>query len=738
MNFLNVEVFWLLPFILVAMILAFWWASVRRRKLLKSILGARAEDPDQVLVNYPRRNLRFFILCLTALFLVTAAARPWWSMSIVPYEAKGRDLMVLFDVSKSMLAEDIKPSRLEHAKWLVHQLTEQAAGNRFGLIAFAGEAFLECPLTRDMSSFNLYLDELNTDSIPLPGTNMQRALETAVQAFKSAEGDNRAIILITDGEELEGDSSRVISELKSRNIPLFIIGIGDPASPAVIPNYEKGVKANGFKRDASGELVKTVFNETQLLKLQKEIPGSIYIRSTTTNPGLEPLLAKIEALVPADLDSGTRTRPIERFHYFIIGALALLALYLGLSERRSLNGRRTGALLVILSALALPLQAQDDKGAADNSFLPRPQPVQTPPEGEKTEAIPAGLDSISLYNLGRETQLEKKEGAEQLYEKSINSASENPLVRGRAFHNLAVLLHEKARSQMAEANSKLEQNLDAADQAFSASQQALGQAEELYLRAMTETASDDGTDANFAVNQQLLLRDHKITEDIKNDIKEYKEKHGEAIKGLEEAVSAASELRPDKSVQAGKTVKRLQELSGKLRQQQMAQDSDAAGKEIEQALNVIASDEPQAIKHLEKALEILKKKDDQNKDQNKDQQDQKDQKDQQNQDQKDQKDQNKDQKDQKDQNKDQQDKDQKDQDKDKQDQQDKDQKDQDKDQKDQDQKQGEQPRPEERKIDPEQAKKMLELMAKDEKNLRDALKAKRMEGMKNIKVDKDW
>ena len=94
MNFLNVEVFWLLPFILAAMLLIYWGAAVRRKKLLKAILGSRAGDPEQVLVNPARRNLRFFILCLAVIFLVVAMARPWWSMSIVPYEAKGRDLMV--------------------------------------------------------------------------------------------------------------------------------------------------------------------------------------------------------------------------------------------------------------------------------------------------------------------------------------------------------------------------------------------------------------------------------------------------------------------------------------------------------------------------------------------------------------------------------------------------------------------------------------------------------------------
>ncbi len=105
--------------------------------------------------------------------------------------------MVLFDVSNSMLAEDIKPSRLTHAKWVLRQLVEQNYGDRFGLVAFSGNAFLECPLTSDRTSFMQYIDDLDTSSIPLGGTNLQVALETAMEAFKAAEGNNRAIISLT-------------------------------------------------------------------------------------------------------------------------------------------------------------------------------------------------------------------------------------------------------------------------------------------------------------------------------------------------------------------------------------------------------------------------------------------------------------------------------------------------------------------------------------------------------------
>lgn len=720
MNFINSGVFWLLPLILAAMILIYWWSTVRRGRLLSLILGPRAKDPEHVRVNYARRNLRFFILCLAIVFLVIAAARPWWRMSIVPYEAKGRDLMVLFDVSQSMLAEDIKPSRLEHSKWLVRQLVAETAGNRYGLVAFAGEAFLECPLTRDMSSFVQYLDELSTNSIPLPGTNLQRALEVASRAFQSAEGDNRAIILITDGEELEGNSTNVINELKSRNIPLFIVGLGDPGTPALIPIYENGVKTSSFKRDSKGELVKTTLNEPQMISLSQAIPGSIYIRSTTTSPGLDALNSKINALASKELDGGMRTRPIERFQYFIAGALALLALYMLLSERGIFAVRKSMLVLILSVAITLPLAAEETEEA-----LPA-----TPPPQENKEEPPAITDPIMLYNQGRELQLEKKDGADQLYEKSINNAENKPVVRNRAFQNLGVFYHEKARSALVNANSEMAQNLDNADKTLANSQQLLTQAEEFYLRSMTENSSDEQASTAFAINQQLMLRDRKITEELRSDIKEYKEQHQNAIKNLEEAVAAPTPTRPDKSAKARQSVKRLHELAEKLRQQQMTQDAGEAGEEIEKALKVISSNDQEAVKHLEKALEILKKKDENKQDQQNQDQDKKDQQDQ------DKKDQNKQDQDKKDQ-QDKQDQDKQDQNK--QDQQDQDKKDQ-QDKQDQN-KQDQQPqpqKPEERKIDPQQAKNLLEQMAKDEKNLRDALKEERLKNSKNIQVEKDW
>ena len=740
MNFINANVLLWLPVIVPAMLLIYWWGTVRRRKLLFSILGKRADDPQHVSVNYPRRHIRFAMLCLSVIFLIFAAARPWWGMNIVPYEAKGRDLMVLFDVSKSMLAQDIKPSRLEHAKWLLRELISEPTGDRYGLVAFAGEAFLECPLTRDMSGFSQYLDELNTDSIPLPGTNLQRALGAALEAFKSAEGGHRAVILITDGEELEGDSSKVINQLKEKKIPLFIVGMGDPAVPALIPN---GDGKSGFKRDPKGELVKTQLNEKLLRELRAAVPGSLYVRSTMTEPGIDVLKAKISSLTPEKLENSTGTRPVERFQYFIGGALALLLIWMALSERLV-----TAKLPAKLAVLFILLSASISNGSEQPEML-APAADAKQERDEKIIAAPvpeieeAPKDPIVLYNLGREAQIGGQEEVEKWYEQAINSKDSTPQVRQRAFHNLGVLKHEKAREAIKKADSMQEQNLSAAEKEYQNAGKLMEQAEEFYLKAVEDDGSVEAND--FATNQQVLLNNRQTVDEVTKDIKEFKNIQPEAIKKLEASIeqlkkesSVSSKLSQD-AIDKVKTsyekVQRLNKLSKKLRQRKMEEKSSEAAKFVKDAMD--AESPQKAQEFLAQALELLKQKEQDNQDkQNQDKQDQ----DKQDQDKQDQDKQDQDKQDQDKQDQDKQDQDKQNQDKQNQDKQDQDKQDQD------------QPLPEEDKkeqmgngekqqapeIDPEQARRLLEQMARDERKLRDALKKQRQKEIRDIKIEKDW
>ena len=234
MKFLKPEIFWHLIWILPVLFAVFISAWYRRKKILNSLTGKKTPDGISVICSPGMRIFRFILLLLTVLLLVTALARPAWDHEIIETSGSGRDILILFDTSKSMMCQDVQPSRMDHAKWFVKELVKLNPGDRFGLIAFAGKAFLECPLTIDRTSFMQYISDLDTDTIPVGGTNIEEALDTALKAFSAAEAMHRAVILITDGDELYGDSGKAVEDIVKKKIPLFIVGVGDPSQPSII------------------------------------------------------------------------------------------------------------------------------------------------------------------------------------------------------------------------------------------------------------------------------------------------------------------------------------------------------------------------------------------------------------------------------------------------------------------------------------------------------------------------
>ena len=510
MNFLHgADFYWLLILIPGALILL-TMAGARRRRLLRLVLGTRAEDPDAVGLSRGRRAVRFVLLLLAAVLLLTAAARPWWGTRPVPYSATGRDVLVLFDVSKSMLATDVAPSRLKHAQYLLKELVNANRGDRFGLVAFAGTSFLECPLTTDRTSFMQYVDELSPESIPVGGTNIERALRTAEEAFQAAEGNFRAILLITDGDELSGESRRAVEGLRAKHIPLFILGLGDPDVPALVPEPD-----GSFKRDAQGELVKTRLAENALRELALST-GGVYVRSTALDSGLGEIERRIQALVPANVGSGVRSVPIERFPYFLIAAAVLLLGYFLLNDRRSV------AVLILLGltvfpALGEPLPPNEKQKAAEDS-----------PAVPDEAAEPETADPVQLYNQALTWQQEGREEASSLYEKAIRKAGENTAVGARSFFNLGVGRHRGARELLGKARQTLQsQQLDAAARELENARQELDGASELYAQALT--LPDAARNAvNPGANLQKLNEDREMVETLLKKIEELKKQQQQA------------------------------------------------------------------------------------------------------------------------------------------------------------------------------------------------------------------
>lgn len=590
MSFINLQVFWYLPVILIFMGLLFWRARVRRNNLMRLILGPRAGDGEHVKLSLTRRFFRFVLLLGVMLMLIAAIARPTWKLQPVPYQTRGRDLMVLFDVSKSMLAQDVKPSRLAHAKLFLRDLVNQAGSDRFGLAAFAGDAFLECPLTTDKTSFSQYIDELDTQSIPLGGTNLQLALATALRAFDAAEGNNRAIILITDGDELTGNSRLALAELKKTKIPLLVVGVGDAAAAALIPVPQAEGQGVKFMRDRKGELVKTKLNVALMQQLAAGT-GGCFVHSTTTNFGLDQIEDGIKKLLPEDLEKGEKTRPVERFYYFLTFATFLLWLWMLISEhpgRKHRSPVKLAAAFMVSALFAVPgAEAQEPQpGKLPESALKN---VQEAPEPE-----PELKDPVEAYNQAREIQLQKEKGdSARLYETAINLAAENPTVRINSFNNLGVGQHRKARQEVMQAVEQVkQQNLDGAISQLEGSKKILDTAEEMYVKALStkgpelqdkdKKAEKPSAINETAVNQQLLLNDRAMIDELIKKIKELKKQQEKARKQTQKAQQQQKQQQNKQEQQPQQNQQKQQQKDQQQNKQNQQQQKDQQQKQQKQ------------------------------------------------------------------------------------------------------------------------------------------------------------
>ena len=218
----------ILPWLLL--LLPTWWLTFfllrRRERRLQQLADAKIL-PDLV----PNRSFsmirRRTVLWLTAFSLACFAfARPQWGFHWQEVKRRGLDILVVLDSSKSMLAEDIKPNRFQQAKWGIRDLVGKLKGDRIGLVTFAGNSFLECPLTIDYAAFLMTLDDAYVGIIPRGGTAIAQALKTAIDSFEKSGEADRAIVLITDGEDHEGDPLKWIDELKKKNIRIYAVGVG--------------------------------------------------------------------------------------------------------------------------------------------------------------------------------------------------------------------------------------------------------------------------------------------------------------------------------------------------------------------------------------------------------------------------------------------------------------------------------------------------------------------------------
>jgi Ca-activated chloride channel homolog len=263
--------------------------------------------------------------CLVAgmILLILALAGPRWGSHYQEVTRKGVDILIALDVSRSMLVQDVEPDRLERARREIADFIQVVQGDRMGLVAFAGAAFTQCPLTLDYGALSMFLTALDPDMVPVPGTDLGAALQTAMAAFDGRSATDKVILLITDGEDNEGRGLEAAREAARRGIKIFVFGIGDPSGGPIPAADGKG----GFEKDAQGQLILSRLDEAGLKEIALTTGGT-YVRSMAGDLDLdilyfEGIKQRTEA---ADLKSGKIKVYEERFPLFVLAAFVLLFL----------------------------------------------------------------------------------------------------------------------------------------------------------------------------------------------------------------------------------------------------------------------------------------------------------------------------------------------------------------------------------------------------------------------------
>ncbi len=334
---------WRDPLSLAALVLApavavfFVWSLRRRRQALATFVDANllpAVTPD---VDWRRRRIRSVMLCAAVLLLALALAGPMWGFRWQQVQREGIDLIVAIDTSRSMLATDVKPNRLARAKLAVQDLLAQISGDRVGLVAFAGTAFLQCPLTLDFGAFSQSLEAIEAGIIPRGGTSLAAAIEASLGAFEGRQAEHQALVIITDGEDLGGGLDDAIKQATERGVKIYTVGIGTTEGE-LIP-LEQG----GFVKDRNGNVVKSRLDETTLQKIANDTGGA-YLHATDTAFGLTELYRDyISTMEKRELASTLERRYEHRFQWPLVLAFVLLLIEPMVGERRPESKGRRGA-----------------------------------------------------------------------------------------------------------------------------------------------------------------------------------------------------------------------------------------------------------------------------------------------------------------------------------------------------------------------------------------------------------
>ena len=300
--------------------------KIRRNKIRKF---GDEKLVSQLMPSYSKGKVwvRLVLFSIGFFFFVIGLSRPQIGAKLKEHETKGAEIMIVLDVSNSMLAEDYSPNRLERAKLAISRLVDKLREDRIGLIVFAGNSFVQLPITTDYVSAKMFLNSISTDSVPVQGTAIGDAINTAMRSFSAQSEKSRAIIIITDGENHEDDPVAAAKQAAELGVRVFAIGVGSPEGKPIPMDGE-------LLKDKDGEIVVTRLDETVLQDVAQAGNG-VYVRAGNSEFGLNPIIDNIKRMEDERYSSVVFEEFDEQFMYFLGIALFFFVLEMLVGDRRS-------------------------------------------------------------------------------------------------------------------------------------------------------------------------------------------------------------------------------------------------------------------------------------------------------------------------------------------------------------------------------------------------------------------
>ena len=330
-KFENTIYFYGLVLVPLFVVLALAYFSSLRKK--RKALGEEKLVRQLLPFSSPSRRIWKLTLSLLGITsLILALCNLQTGSKLTEVKREGADLIVCLDVSNSMMAQDWSPNRLTRAKLALEKMIDMLEGDRLGIIIFAGEAYVQLPITSDYQSAKMFLSSINTDMVPIQGTNIADAINKGIESFGSDQGKNRSIILISDGEDHEPSAIEAAEDAQQKGIVINSIGIGSEAG-VPIPLVENGI-IKGYRKDKDGETVVTKLNP-ELLKTVAEKTNGVYVKASQADLGLGAILDRISELDKQQIESKMYTDYEDQFQWFLVLALFFYGIEFFISERAS-------------------------------------------------------------------------------------------------------------------------------------------------------------------------------------------------------------------------------------------------------------------------------------------------------------------------------------------------------------------------------------------------------------------